>query len=336
MPQNKSAIRRYRIIDNCINNTLRPYPTLKNLADKCSDLIGIEISTSTIEKDIAFMKQESPDGLDAPIVYSKLHRGYVYSEKGFSIMGLNLQDEEWEALNFASQLLYQYKDVPVFANFKTAIERINTRFSLGFTTEDPILNKSVEFEHAVEAKGMEWINHIYGAIKHKYTIKFTYWNIYKKETKQYSLVPYLLKEHHNRWYVIGWSNEREDYLTFALDRLSDLHIIAEKTRHRSDFHAETFFQFATGIMEGNSKPIEVQLKIKDPISQLVLLEPLHHSQKLASQHGDYIKISVTVLANEEFYLKLLSLGNSCTVIKPLSLQRKMKAIIESMLSNYIP
>jgi len=335
MPQNKSAMRRYRIIDNCINNTLRPYPTLEYLSKKCSDLIGTDISTSTIEKDIAFMKRESPNGLDAPIVYSKLHRGYVYSEKGFSIMGINLQDEEWEALNFASQLLYQYKDVPVFANFKNAIERINTRFSLGFAPDEPIINKAVEFEKAVDTKGMEWINKIYESIKNKYSITFSYWNIYKQETKNYELVPYLLKEHRNRWYVIGWSEERTDYLTFALDRLSNLNIINEKTRHRSDFHAETFFQFATGIMEGNNKPTEVQLRIKQPISQLVLLEPLHHSQKLVNQHGEYIKLNLKVLVNEEFYLKLLSLGASCTVIKPISLHKKMKEIIESMLKNYM-
>jgi len=202
MPINKSAAQRYRVINDCIINKRKPYPTKEYLAKRCSEIINIAISTSTIEKDIAAMKLPHPMGYSAPIVYSKLHKGYIYGEQGFSISELNLQDNEWEALNFASQLLYQYRNVPIFSNFKSAIERINARFSLGFELGEPILNQAVQFERSVASNGMEWIDIIYEAISNKNAISFTYHNIYKKETKSYQLIPYLLKEHRNRWYLI--------------------------------------------------------------------------------------------------------------------------------------
>jgi predicted DNA-binding transcriptional regulator YafY len=31
----------------------------------------------------------------------------------------------------------------------------------------------------------------------------------------------LIKENKNRWYVIGWSEEKEKYTTYALDRITD-------------------------------------------------------------------------------------------------------------------
>jgi len=79
------------------------------------------------------------------------------SEVGFSIAELNLQEEEWDALRFAAQLLYEYRAVPVFAHFKQAIERINTRFSLGLDMEEPLMSNYVQFETAQSTSGKEWI-----------------------------------------------------------------------------------------------------------------------------------------------------------------------------------
>lgn len=338
MPANKNAIIRHRIIDQCINDRRRRYPTLEYLADRCSEMLGTDISTSTIEKDIAVMKREPPVGYNAPIVYSKQNRGYAYGEAGFSIAELNLQDEEWDALRFAAQLLYQYRDVPVFNNFKNAIERINTRFSLGIKADDPILDHQVQFETANSASGMGWIDMIYGAIRNGFPIGFSYQNIYKKKTATYHINPYLLKEHRNRWYVTGWCADRNDYLTFALDRIQALEVTSANpgndAKQRAAFRANSFFQNATGIMTSKGKAVRVELIIRDPISKLVLLEPLHASQKLISEKKDEIRISMGVYLNEEFYLRLLSLGPWCSVVKPAALGTTMKQMVQQMNRNY--
>jgi hypothetical protein len=137
-----------------LNDKRKPYPNLEQLAAKCSAILGSDVSTSTIEKDIRAMREQAPKGYSAPIVYSKIEGGYVYGEVGFSIAELNLNEEEWSALQFASQLLYQYKEVPVFSNFKNAIERINTRFALGINGNDKVIEDFVQFEKAVHTNGM--------------------------------------------------------------------------------------------------------------------------------------------------------------------------------------
>lgn len=334
MPVNKNAIIRHRIIDQCINSKRHRYPSLEYLADHCSEILETDISTSTVEKDLALMKKDSPVGYNAPIVYSKQHKGYAYSEVGFSIAELNLQEQEWNALRFAAQLLYQYKDVPVFTDFKQAIERINTRFSLGLDTDDPIISKHVDFETPNAVSGMEWIDQIFSSIRNRFAISFSYTNIYKKTTATYHLIPYLLKEHRNRWYVIGWSNEKQNYTTFALDRILSLEIINAKQtadiKYRNAFNSDSFFQYATGIMEGNGKPQKVELVITDPISKLVLLEPIHASQQLIKESDGEIRISMTVYINEEFCLRLLGMGPWCKVSKPASLQKSMAGLIARM------
>ena len=334
MPKNKSAAIRYRIIDAQLNSKKHRFPSLVDLAEKCSEVLGVDISISTIEKDIAEMRKPSPKGYGAPIVYSKIEGGYVYGEIGFSIAELNLDEEEWNSLQFAAQLLYQYKEVPVFANFKTAIERINARFSLGLDGNDQLMEEMIQFEKSVKAKGLEWIETIYTAIKEKKSVSFTYRNIYKRKTGNTVLIPYLIKEYRNRWYVIGWSDEKEIYATYGLDRIEDLTVLNEIHKRRADFNATTFFQHSTGIMESKARPEEVVLTIKKPISDLVLLEPLHHSQKIVLEKADSIQISLKVLINEEFILHLLGIGASCIVNKPSSLRNKVKMKIQEMHANY--
>lgn len=334
MPKNKSAATRYRVIDQMLNDKRKPFPNLEQLAAKCSAVLGLDVSTSTIEKDIRAMREQAPKGYSAPIVYSKVEGGYVYGEVGFSIAELNLNEEEWSALQFASQLLYHYKEVPIFSNFKNAIERINTRFALDIDGDDKVLDESVQFEKSVHTKGMDLIESIYNAIKNKQAVHFHYKNIYKGKSSSANLIPYLIKENRNRWYVIGWSEEKEKYTTYALDRITDLVVLSNVYKRRSDFNASSFFQYSTGIMESNTKPEEVLLTILKPISDLVLLEPLHATQKLISEKTDRVQISLKVLLNEEFTFKILGIGAFCVVDKPVSLRKTIKGVIQKMTSNY--
>jgi predicted DNA-binding transcriptional regulator YafY len=334
MPKNKSAATRYRVIDQMLNDKRKPFPNLEQLAAKCSSVLKTDVSTSTIEKDIRAMREQAPKGYSAPIVYSKVEGGYVYGEVGFSIAELNLNEEEWSALQFASQLFYHYKDVPIFSNFKNAIERINTRFALGIDGGDKILDDHVQFEKSVHTKGMDLIELIYATIKNKQGIQFEYKNIYKGKSSTSSLIPYLIKENRNRWYVIGWSEDKGKYTTYALDRMTDLLILNNVYKRRSDFNPSTFFEHSTGIMESNTKPEEVLLTILKPISDLVLLEPLHSTQKLIIEKTDRVQISLKVFLNEEFTFKILGMGSYCIVDKPATIKKTIKNSISQMVDNY--
>jgi predicted DNA-binding transcriptional regulator YafY len=334
MPKNKSASIRFRIIDQCINNKRHRFPSLEFMADRCSELLQTDVSTSSIEKDIAIMKKPEPVGFSAPIAYSKTEKGYYYTEAGFSISELSLAEEEWNALRFSAQLLFQYREVPIFSDFRNAIERINTRFALGLDTDEPEVSRFVQFETSNASNGQLWIDLIFSAIRSRRAVVFKYDNIYKKKISAYQLDPYLLREHRNRWYMIGWSEERQDYLTFALDRIIELNVTDDPQKLKKDFHSGEFFQHATGIMEGTGKPVNVELAVKGPAGKLLLLEPLHRSQVLISQKEDNIKVSLQVLVNEEFMLRLLGLGPACKVIKPASLKASIKSMINGMLENY--
>lgn len=116
--------------------------------------------------------------------------------------------------------------------------------------------------------------------------------------------------------------------------MSDVNVLEGTVKKRSDFNASSFFQNSTGIMESNTKPEEVLLTIKKPISDLVLLEPLHATQKIINEKNDRVQITLKVLVNEEFMFKILGMGSYCIVDKPASLRKSIKGAIQHMSANY--
>ncbi len=334
MPKNKSAVIRHRVINNCLRDKRRKFPTLQDLADACSRVLETDVSSSTIEKDIRLMKQHRPVGYEAPIVFNRTENGYAYSVPDYSIDEVGLEPEEWEAIRYAALLLFQYKEVPVFANFKAAVERIDANLQIGLDLEDPFLSKKIQFEQPVSLSGYEWIGDISAALKQSVLIAFTYENIYKEEIKAYSALPVLMREYKNRWYVVAWVESRETYLTFALDRIRELTITGQRQRLRGNFDAENFSRHAVGIFDNDGEPDTVQLHVKAPFHKLVTLDPLHHSQQVLDSTDKSCTIQLSVHITHELHQRILAMGPYCTVLAPDSLKKEIRQQLEEALKKY--
>ena len=88
--------------------------------------------------------------------------------------------------------------------------------------------KFIQFEQSISDSGSEYLGPLIDAIKSKKKIEVTYLSFKKNKTKTYILDPYLLKEYKGRWYVISWSDDRSDYLTFSLDRIQKSQTLKRK------------------------------------------------------------------------------------------------------------
>jgi hypothetical protein len=68
MPPPSEAALRYAIIDRCLTNPYKPYPTMDDLKWAIERELKTSVSTATIQKDIAQMKSgEDVGGYSAPI-----------------------------------------------------------------------------------------------------------------------------------------------------------------------------------------------------------------------------------------------------------------------------
>jgi predicted DNA-binding transcriptional regulator YafY len=329
MPIIKAALARIRIIDEAIRNTGRRYPNLEELVEIVSRKLDRSISRSTIEKDIQYMKSQ-----DAPLRFNTSRGGFEYTEIGYSFFQLPVSEEDMDAIRIAAETLRQYNNIPVFKQFQHAIIKMNEKLKLSESFGEEIIDRTIMFESAPIPTGVEYLSDLVSAARNLQIIRFEYENIYKGKTASYELHPYLIKEYRNKWYLIGWSEDRKDYLTFGLDRILTLDLQRQTYSRRKDFNPDIFFKYSIGITEFDHKPQDIVLSFDPIIGKLIKAQALHHTQSIVSDTPKALKISLRLLVTEELIQTLLAFGNKVTVQKPASLKSEVKDRLKKALENY--
>ena len=329
MPHIKNALIRYRIIDKCISNKYKPFPSKQDLREACEESLfgsvdGAHICDSTIEKDVFAMRMDH----DAPIKYNKREKGYFYEDPDFSINDIPLTEDDLEAISFAAKTLMQFRDVAMFRQFGSAIDKIVDRIAV--SQEDGV-EQFIQFESTVSEGGNEHLSPLMVAIKQKLWVNFDYASFVSGKLKPRKVIPLLLKQYRNRWYLISYDGDKEDYITYALDRIEDLSVSKEIADNPIDFNPDNYFKHAIGITSGNTLPERIHLNVSKVAAKYIDSLPLHSSQKVVEMNDDGCIFSLEVNISEELIREILSYGGEIKVLQPASLRTEIHKRAKKML-----
>lgn len=335
MPSIKNAHIRYRIIDRMIRSKYKPFPSKEELRCACEESLfgsenGSNISESTIEKDLFAMREE----MDAPIKYSKRNNGYYYTEEGFSINEIPLSDEEIESLKFATKTLMQFKDTAMFQQFGFAIDKIFDRISTSSEFDKDQQSDIIQFEKGFSSFGNEYLPQLLEAIKNKNITHFDYESFVSGVRKHRKVVPILLKEYRNRWYLISFDLDKNDVITYALERMFEFRITSEIYPEEISFSAKDFFKYSTGITAGKNAVEIVLFKAQKVDAKYIQSQPFHSSQKVEKEDENSVLFRIQVLISEELIRDFMSYGGGIEIIEPLSLREELKNRFETALGKY--
>ena len=101
------------------------------------------------------------------------------------------------------------------------------------------------------------------------------------------------------------------------------------------FDAEEFFSTAYGIVVGSGeKPVRIVIRANEDHKHYLKSLPLHHSQRLIEDHGEYADFDLYLAPSYDFVMKLLQVGAMVEVLKPASLRKTMKRWISDMYDLY--
>jgi len=335
MSQIKNAQLRYRIIDRSIRNKYKPFPTKQDLRQACEEAlygegIGENICDSTIEKDLYAMRMDH----DAPIKYSKIEKGYFYADENYSIDNIPLSEDDIDAIKFATTTLMQFKDVGMFKQFGFAIDKIFDRVHISSNPLEESVDNFVQFESVPETIGTEFLPNILKAIKEKLIINFNYTSFISEKTKLRKVIPLLLKEYRNRWYLISFSLAKKKVITFGLDRISDLELTEDYFLDNIEFNPDLYFKHSIGITSFDEKPEIIIFKIDKIGGKYLESQPIHQSQKIIKAGKKRNTYQLKVLLSEELKRFFLSYGNQIEVIAPQKLRDTIKNEITEMSELY--
>lgn len=335
MSRIKNAQLRYRIIDRALRNKYNPFPSKQDIRMACEEAIfgstfGTDICDSTIEKDMFSMRME----LDAPIKYSKRDKGYYYEDEDFTIENIPLTEDDIEAIKFAAQTLMQFKEVGIFKQFSFAIDKIFDRVHIANNPTDKAIEEFVQFETVPETKGNEFLPIILKAIKEQIIVEFNYASYKSGKSKKREVLPLLLKEFRNRWYLIGQDNSKDKIITYGLDRMEDLVASEEVGVLKATFNPDHFFKHSLGITANEELPEVIEFKVDKIGAKYIESLPLHRSQIKIKTGNKRDTFQLEVILSEELKRTLLSYGDQLEVIQPVKLREDLKNTIKTINNIY--
>lgn len=173
------------------------------------------ISVRTLKEDLATMRLL----YDAPIRFDRQQRGYVYTTS-FALKRLEvaITDREVMALRTAVAALSQFRAIDVFHSFKLVVDKLAQAVRLRTDHSDDI-NAYWVFESAPAGLGIGLIEPLLEACMHQQPITFRHCKYGEVQGQQRVVFPYAVKEHRNRWYVVGFDDNRKQVRVFGLDRI---------------------------------------------------------------------------------------------------------------------
>ncbi len=329
MPVNKNALLRYRVIDSCLTNPMKRYPSMEMIVEKIQDQLGVSISNSLFSKDIQRMKEI----YSAPIKFDRVHNGYCYTENDFSIKEFPLTVDEIEALDYSTALLHQLKGTKMFQQFENAINKVIEGYRVS-----KILGKSekqiLQVEEPIKSEGSQWLEKILKAIVEKSVLQIVYQG-FGKEEKTHNFSPYLLKEYRNRWYAVGFSTINEKVIVLALDRIKKISRSKENFITDESFSPAKFFKYSFGITQlHDANPERVRLSFLPEQMPYITTQPLHQSQKIIDETTGHVIVEMEVYITTELKMAILSFGKNVEVLQPLSLRKEISDLIKEMSETY--
>jgi predicted DNA-binding transcriptional regulator YafY len=316
MNLSKSAVRRYKVIDQLLRNPYRKYPLLEDIVNECNTKLDADFKLETISKDLKNMRLPYPDGFDAPISYNHLRRGYEYLDPNYSLAGVSLRQEELDAVQEAVELIQCIGSSRISQNFTHAVEKLlSATIEVEQNKEDrlPIL----QMMSPPPSRGFEHFDLFYKACKERIPISFIHFSYKKRQYKHILLHPFLIKEFENRWYVIGFSETHNDIRTFGLDRITNPLLMNTKFIPTDREKRKAYQQDVYGVFPiPEAKKETIKIHVSQLGTHYFQAYPLHESQRIQKENYGTSIITYEVIPSVELARYFLSQGHHVEVIKP--------------------
>lgn len=334
MSQNKLALLRFKVIDQCLQNRQRKW-TLNDLVEKVSDALydfeGITsgVGKRTVQLDIQHMRSDKL-GYNAPIVVIE-KKYYTYEDKNYSITKSNVSAADLDKLSDAVKILGQFKGFSSFEDVGEMVSKLEDRILMQRNEARPLIS----LEKNELLKGLEWIETVYKALKNEDALSIGYQSFKAKAPSEFTISPYMLKEYRNRWFVLCHNHKSRSIQILALDRVVGMKVDNTLLHKPAGFEVATFFDDVIGVTKNiNQRPAHIVLRFDQSAAPYILTKPIHPSQKLLESNDDFCTVSLDVVPNFELEREILGFGENVVVVSPRFLKENIVRRILAMVNIY--
>lgn len=343
MPPPSEAIHRYQIIDRCLTNTYKQYPTMEDLKHAIDKELGTDVSKETIQKDIAQMKKSPEEGgYNAPIKFRRAMNGYYYDpeiDPDFTIRKFGLNEKSLEIIEVAAGVLQRFKGIMSSDSFNQTLNHLYASLNIERTSRVKESSKIILPQDTTYLRGMENFDLLVNAIRKKLPVSFVHYSYQSQVFKANIVHPYLLKESNDRWYLVGYSEEHKELRYFGIDRIYDPVLINKRFVENKSGDLQELFANKIGLntLKGRDeyKAEKIKIWISKTLANYFKSMPIHSSQEISEPdgHGDII-ISLKLVPTHELTSLILSYGNNAVLLEPKWLRKEIEKEFKKAAAKY--
>jgi predicted DNA-binding transcriptional regulator YafY len=328
---NKTPFVRYKIINACLTSKTKPFPSLRDIKAALAKH-DIVVSTRSLESDLEAMRFDKSLGFHAPIQFNRKFRGYHYSDPDYTIEKLPLSHEELEAFELIVDSFKRFRGANILNEVVGMFDKLDQ-------VVHQLKNKkghapTVDFEDVPYSKGIEHFDRLYKAIQQKQPLIIKYQKFDKQLVTSHLFHPYLLKEYRFRWYVLGFSETRNNKVVLALDRIDSITQTKKLFKPFKGTNLQQYFSNTIGVTINNSGVKEIKLRFSPSQGNYIKTQYLHSSQEIISDTKEGLIIILRLIPNYELLQTLLAFGPEVEVLEPKSLRTELKDMLAKSLALY--
>lgn len=333
MPPIKNQSFRIKIIDDLLSRHkwVKTSTIKRNIESKLMETI----SERTIQQDITDMKENSLLDYNAPISYNKSRAAYTYDDPDYTIKNFALSSKEVDALKFYAECLQVFSGYKLFDAFTSGIEKVingvQARRILKPSSNAKLI---IQTDSLVTAKGDEYMGDMVYAIDNRLKCEIDYLPYDKNRVSKRLLLPLLLREYRNRWYLLSFRIDIGEIRTYALDRIKSFQMTEEVLGELTDFDPEKYFNHSFGITTPDAKVETIILRFGKKQIPYILSLPVHKTQYVIKKTSRSITISISVILSYEVYEFILSKSPDVKVLSPSHLAREIAGKLKKSASHY--
>ena len=334
MPIGKNPFLRYRIINACLTNSRKPYPTIQEFQRALADG-DMQVEKRAIEKDLEAMRYDKRLGYHAPIAYCHTNRGYHYTNPEYTIDKLPLSSEEVEAFELIVESFKRFRGAQVLEHVEGMFDKLDKVLMQQLKPKKSRVEYPVvDFEKMPYSKGIEHFDALYQAIIKQQPLTITYKRFNHPAPTEHIFHPYLLKEYKFRWYLLGYSERKRGKLILALDRIEKITNKKIVFTPNKGVELQHYFGHTIGVTISKSGVSELRLWCSPTQGNYFKTQHLHATQQIISEDSTGMILTFQLIPNYELLQTLLAFGPEVEVLEPASVRGQLEEMLQKSLGRY--
>ena len=289
----------------------------------------LEVSRRTILRDIDELRLY----YNAPIEYSREHKGYYYTDETFFVKNVLISEGEVVALAGILPLLERYDNTPLKGTIIKVYDTISQMLPNQVQVQSSLLNDVQFISDPIANIDPDVFKKIFDAIKTHTSIKFGYRSLSSTEhTPHTNIEPYKIYCQKGDWYVVAYSHKHEKFNTYNLSRMKDI-LLSSPFQPDPDYEKKVHIDPNFGIWNNDAPFQKIELLFDKSINTYVLERTWHKNQNCYQNEDGTVYLSFESNQIQETLYWVLRFGSTVQILNPPELKKLYKEEVQKMIKR---